>query len=127
MGRKALAHQTTLICTTPNTVYVEMCTAHNDWYVGSTTDLRARWRNHKSDAKLRKATKCGVVDHVTRFPHPDDPQLDFLTIVAVEAVREKRNLIVREYYWLCNLGTIFKGMNSRKDLNSVISSSSSSR
>ncbi|WP_419581859.1 GIY-YIG nuclease family protein, partial [Thiolapillus sp.] len=39
-----------------------MCTVHNDWYVGSTTDLRARWRNHKSDAKLRKATKCGVAD-----------------------------------------------------------------
>ena len=104
-----------------------MCTVHNDWYVGSTTDLRARWRNHKSDAKLRKATKCGVADHVTRFLHPDDPQLDFLTIVAVEAVREKKNLIVREIYWLCNLGTIFKGINSGKDLNSVISSSSSSR
>ena len=79
----------------------------------------------KSDAKLRKATKCCVADHVTRFPHPDDPQLDFLTIVAVEAVREKRNLIVRENYWMCNYGTILKGMNSRKDLNSVISSSSS--
>ena len=85
-----------------------MCTAHNDWSVGSTTDLRARWRNHKSDAKLRKVTKCGVADHVTRFPHFDDPTLDFLMIVAVEAVREKRNLIVREKYWLCNLGTIFK-------------------
>ena len=54
----------------------------------------------------------------------DDPQLDFLTIVAVEAVREKRNLIVRENYWLFNLGTIFKGINSKKDLNSVLSSSS---
>ena len=61
-----------------------------------------------------------MADHLTRFPHPDDPQLDFLTISAVEAIREKRNLIVRENYWLCNLGTIFKGMNSRKDLNSVL-------
>ena len=51
-----------LTCTTPNTVYVVMCTVHSDWYVGSTTDLRARWRNHKSDAKLRKATKCGVAE-----------------------------------------------------------------
>ena len=101
-----------------------MCTVHNDWYVASTTDLRVRWRNHKSDAKLRKATKCGVADHVTRFPHPDDPQLDFLTIVAVEAVREKRNLIVRENHWLCNLGTVFKRMSFGKDLNPVISSSS---
>ena len=63
--------------------------------------------NHKSDAKLRKATKCGVADHVTRFPYPDDPQLDFLTITEVEAGREKRDLIVRENSCLCNLGTIF--------------------
>ena len=105
-----------------------MCTIHNDWNVGSTTDLRARWRKHKSDAELRKATKCGAADHVTRFPpQPDDPQLDFLTIAAVEAVTEMRNLIVRENYWLCNLGTIFKGMNFRKNLNTVLSFSSSSR
>ena len=110
--------------TTPNTVYVVTCTIHYEWYVGSTTDLRARWRNRQSDAKLKKATKCGVADHVTRVPHPDDPQLDFLTIVAVEAVRGKKYLIVREDYWLCNLGAIFKGMNSKKDLNSVLSYSS---
>ena len=42
----------------------------------------------------------------------------------VSKVREKRNLIVRENYWLCNPETVFKVMNSRKDLNSVLSSSS---
>ena len=61
---------------------------------------------------------------MTRFPHHDDPQHDFLTIMTVEAVREKRKLIMKETYWLCNLGAIFKGMNSKKDLNSVLSSSS---
>ena len=75
-----------------------MCTINNEWYVNSTTDLRACWTNHKSNAKLRKATKCGVADHVTRFPHVDDHQLDFLTITEVEAGREKRDLIVRENY-----------------------------
>ena len=38
----------------PNTVYVVMCEVHNEWYVGSTTDLKSRWRNRKSDAKLKK-------------------------------------------------------------------------
>ena len=47
------------------------------------------------------------------------PQLGFLTIVAVEAVKEKKDLMVRENYWMCNLGTTFKGMNTRKDLNTV--------
>ena len=104
-------------CTTPTSfMYVVTCTIHNSLYVGSTTDFLARWRNHKSVAKLRKATKCGMADHVTRCPHPDDPQLGFLMIVAVTGGREKIQLIVRENYRLCNLGTIFKGMNSRKDL-----------
>ena len=39
--------------------------------------------------------------------------------MAVEAVKEKKDLIVLENYWMCNLGTIFKGMNTRKDLNTV--------
>ena len=36
-----------ITCSSPNTVYVVMCKVHNEWYVGSTTDLKARWRNHK--------------------------------------------------------------------------------
>ena len=58
-----------------------------------------------------------MADHVTKFKHPEDPQLGFLIIVAVEAVKWKKeeDLTVRENYWMCNLGTIFKGMNTRKD------------
>ena len=81
-----------ITCSSPNTVYVVMCEVNNKWYVGSTTDLKARWRNHKSDAKLKKATKRGVADHVTKFKHPEDPQLGFLIIVAAEAVKWKKRL-----------------------------------
>ena len=115
-----------ITCSSPNTVYVVMCEVHNECHVGCTTDVKALWRNHKSDAKLKKATKCRVADHVTKFKHPGDPQLGFLTIVAVEEVKEKKDLIVRETYWMCNLGTIFKGMNTRKDLNTVLKDRSSS-
>ena len=104
-----------------------MCEVHNERYVGSTTDLKAGWRNHKSDAKLKKTTKCGVADHVTKLKHPEDPQLGFLTIVAVESVTEKKDLTVRENYWMCNQGTIFKGMNIRKDLNTALKDRSSER
>ena len=60
MGWKALNNQT-ITCTIPNTIYIIMCTIHNEWYVGSTMDLRACWRNHKSDTKLKRAMKvwCG--------------------------------------------------------------------
>ena len=67
----------------------------------------------------------GVADHVTQFKHREDPQFGFLTIVAVEAVKETKGLIVREDYWMCNLGTILKGMNTRKDLNTVLKDRSS--
>ena len=111
-----------ITCLRPNTVYVVMCEVHNEWYVGSTTDVKAGWRNHKPDAKLKKATKCGVADHVTKFKHPEDPQPGFFTIVEV---KENKDLIVRENYRMCNLGTIFKGMNTRKDLNTVLKDRSS--
>ena len=68
-----------------------------------------------------------MADHVTNFKHPKYPQLGFITIVAVEAVKEKKDLTVQENYWMCNLGTIFKGMNTRKDLNTVLKDRSSKR
>ena len=37
-----------------------------------------------------------MADHVTKFKQPEDPQLGFLTIVAVEAVKEKKDLTVRD-------------------------------
>ena len=43
-----------------------------------------------------QSPKRGVADHVTKFKHPEDPQLGFLTIVAVEVVKEKKDLIVWE-------------------------------
>ena len=42
-----------------------------------------------------------MADHVIKFKHTEDPQFGFLTIVAVEAVKEKKDLIAREYYWMC--------------------------
>ena len=69
----------------------------------------------------------GLLQNVTKFKHPEDPQLGFLIIVAVEAVKEKKDLIARENYWLCSLGTIFKAMNTRKDLNTVLKDRSSKR
>ena len=42
-----------------------------------------------------------MADHVTKCKHPEDPQFGFLTIVAKTAVKEKKDLIAREYYWMC--------------------------
>ena len=67
-----------ITCTSLNTIYIIMCDLHNKWYVESSTDLKAHWRNHKSNAKLMKATKCGVSSHGTKCMHPEDPNLAIL-------------------------------------------------
>ena len=40
-------------------------------------------------------------------------------MVSVEAVKQKKDLTVRENYGMCNLGTIFKGMNTRNRLEHI--------
>ena len=118
-GRKWTLRQH-LTCETPNTIYVVICDIHNAWYVGSTVNIKARWRNHKSDVKLKKVKKCGVAEHVATLPHPDDPEVSFLKIVPIETVHNADRLLLRETFWTCNLGTIFKGLNSRSDVQTVI-------
>ena len=118
-GRKWTIRQH-LTCTTPNVIYVVRCETHGDLYAGSTEDLKARWRNHKSDMKLKKNKKCGVAAHVCDREHKEDPNFGFITIFAIETVRSEKELTVRENYWQCNLGTIFVGMNNRKELHAAL-------
>lgn len=106
-----------LTCDPANVVYVIQCTIHNEWYTGSTTNIKCRWRNHKSDTKNKKITKCRVAEHVSKYTHPDDPELQFLRIIPIEKVAREEDLLERETFWMCNLGTVFAGMNSRKDYN----------
>ena len=106
-----------LTCTTQNVVYVLQCELHPDsLYVGSTTNLKLRWANHKSDIKLRKVTKCRVAHHVATSIHPNDANLRFLKIFPVETVTTEDRLLDRELFWQANLGTVFNGLNHRRDL-----------
>ena len=119
-GRKWRIRQH-ITCRTKGVVYLLRCRLHRDlWYVGSTTDLRKRWAGHKSDVKLKRMTKCKMVDHVHTTHHPQDPEYGFLYIVAIEAVRNEDQLLSREIYWQANLGTLFNGLNQRKDLNTAL-------
>ena len=60
-------------CQSPNIIYLIICNCsnHSDyaWYVGSTTDMQDRWRNHRSDFLLKKRKKCGFAQH-SEEPHP---------------------------------------------------------
>ena len=111
----------TLTCKTKNVVYMIRCKIHSDaCYIGSTTNLKLRWANHKSDCKLKKVTKCSVADHVSRMVHPNDATFSFLEIFAIDAVEHECDLHQREIWWQCNIGTFFKGLNIRKDFQSML-------
>ena len=110
-----------LTCTTPNVIYLIQCQIHPEaQYVGCTNNFKKRWANHKSDCKLKKKNKCTVVAHVCAKIHPEDQDLLYLRITALEHVTRDQDLASRELYWMCNLGTIFVGLNTRKDLNEHI-------
>ena len=111
-----------LTCRTPQVIYLLLCKIHNEYYAGSTKNLRSRWAQHKSDIKLKRINKCRFTQHVLRRQHPEDVDVPFLEIYAVEAVAREEDLLERELFWQANFGTLFKGsgLNFRKDLNTVL-------
>ena len=61
-----------------------------------------------------------MADHVHTNSHPQDPEYNYLYIVAIEDVRREEQLLSREIYWQANLGSLFTGLNQRKDLNAAL-------
>ena len=110
-----------ITCDIPNVIYMMECKEHDDFlYVGSTTNLKKRWANHKSDAKNKKTTKCKVAYHVGSLKHSDDSNMSFLKITPIEIVRNERKLLERELFWQANLGTLQTGFNERKDFSRIL-------
>ena len=109
-----------ITCTTPNVIYILECKLHPDFmYVGSTMNFKSRWANHKSDAKNGKAKKCWSAKHVCEQHHPKDDNMSFFIITPIEIVKNITRMADRELYWQANLGTIFTGGNSRRDIQTV--------
>ena len=66
-----------------------------------------------------------VADHVTKFKYPEDPQLGFLTIVTVEAVKEKERPDCRGKLLDVQPGHHLQEYNTRKDLSTALKDRSS--
>ena len=105
-----------LSCTTPMVIYMLECTLHrNAFYIGSTKDVKARWRNHKSDFNAKRTWKCGWAAH-SLDTHPDDREQRFVRAYIIDAVKDESMLLPRELWWQANTGSIFVGLNSRHEL-----------
>ena len=101
-----------------NVIYLITRTSCKVQYVGSSVDVKPRFREHKSDVKLKKTTKCRTAEHWATH----HKSLDFLKITLIEKVCcEKENveafLNEREICWEHTLMTMEPhGMNRRDEL-----------
>lgn len=112
-----------LTCTTPNVIYIIRCIGHEEGvYIGSTQNLKLRWANHKSDIKLNKTNKCTLAQHMcTKHAKVDTSDLHKdIQIFAIDSTKSAESLLKAETWWQANVGTVFSGLNVRKDLNTMI-------
>ena len=110
-------------------------------YIGSTTNIPARWKNHKSTANTKKASCSGISKHFSEGCPNDqnDPKklqlkitLLYSIITTPEALTEASHLpgpqcrcseCARlksvEDDWICKMGTFFgKHLNTRNEIKS---------
>ena len=88
--------------------------------MGSTKDLRVRWRRHKWDIRHAMWEVCGLTRH---FAHCHQGNLEEainnlqVTILDhLEGDYSEVALKLIEDRWMVNLGTIFQGSNSRNEV-----------
>lgn len=112
-------------CGLKNLIYLICCQHENhwesSWYVGSAVDIKSRWRNHRADFIGQKTNKCGLASHSV-LSHPEvlkTQPISFLKVVLLESVKNESDLLTRELWWQNNLGTVFVGLNKRKDTRTV--------
>ena len=112
-------------CQSPNLIYLMICNCddHSDyaWYIGSAVNMPKRWRNHRSDFLNKKISKCRFAQHSLE-KHPTVKKfqpISFVKIIFLESVKSEPKLLERETWWQYNVGTIFFGLNKRKDTKSV--------
>ena len=117
-----------LTCSTPNLIYLIICKCNNHesyaWYIGSTNNILDRWRNHRKDFKSRRYASCGLSRHAVE-PHPEilpRKPIEYLKVILLETLGKtatEAQLINREVWWQSNVGTLFFGLNKRKDFRTA--------
>ena len=108
-----------ITCKDMKVIYIIECKKHKDFlYVGQSENIKKRWANHKSHANLKKSKLCTVAKHFEDVDH-DGISSEHMIITPIEIVKNKDDLLDREFFWQANLGTIFGGANQRIDLHAV--------
>ena len=107
-----------LNCSSPNVVYYILCSCgHTTDYVGCTKDMKRRWSKHKYDIRNENWTACGLAAHFGQHHRGDQEEaIRNLEVTLLDSVVDERDLKRREDTWICNLGTLFVGANTRNEV-----------
>ena len=105
-------------CSTPNVVYYILCPCRNSAdYVGSTKNMKSRWSKHKYDMRNSNWTVCGMSRHFGQHHREDmEVAISALQVVIVDGCDREEELKQTEDRWMCNLGTLFVGLNSHNEV-----------
>ena len=108
-----------LDCNARNVIYLITCSTCQKQYVGSTTNLKTRFTNYKSDIKQSKKS-CTCVQHFGKIHNWTDFKIQPIELVhmtnGMQSSEKERKLLARERHWMAELRTIHFGLNDRDGL-----------
>ena len=90
-------------CNEKNVIYLITCTSCTVQYEGSSVDFKSRFREHKSDIKLKKTTKRRTAEHWAT----QNKSLDFLKITLIEKVCSEKKTLKHFYTSVKSVGNTF--------------------
>ena len=107
-------------CSIQNMVYYILCGCVNEAdYVGykDIKDMKRRWSKHKYDVRNSNWTACGLTTNVAHHHREEmEEAISNLKVTLVDSVEEIKHLKRKEDNWMCNLGTLFVGLNTRNEV-----------
>ena len=79
--------------------------------------MKRRWSKHKYDIRNENWTACGLAGHFGQHHRGDQEEaITNLKVTLLDSVADERDLKRREDNWICNLGTLFVGANTRNEV-----------
>ena len=105
-------------CNTPNVVYYILCECNTPGdYIGSSKSMKKRWSTHKYDIRNGNWTACGLTRHFGQHHRNNiEEAIAGLKIVLLDCCKEEKDLKKTEDMWMCNMGTLFGGLNSHNEV-----------
>ena len=108
-----------LDCNVRNVIYLITCNSCQKQYVGSTTNLKTRFTNYKSNIKLVNKS-CSCVQHFGKVHNWSNFRIQPIEKVYLQddmqSSEKEKKLLARERFWMAELRTIYYGLNDRDDI-----------